>query len=83
MSGEEREMSSIRTDSMLCTLPAVLSPEVAAAGGVVAAGVAPRVAAHAERDAQPPLHVLVERAPAAKPEAIIETFSHMFKLFKG
>ena len=48
-------------------IPAVLSPEVAATGGVVAAGVAPRVAAHAERDAQPPLHVLVERPPAAQP----------------
>lgn len=56
-----------RVNSNLEQLPAVLSPEVAAAGGVVAAGVAPRVAAHPERDAQPPLHVLVERAPATQP----------------
>ena len=67
-------------------IPAVLSPEVAAAGGVVAAGVAPCVAAHAERDAQPPLHVLVERPPPAKPVfglerdltvVIIEPLSHL------
>ena len=52
-------------------IPAVLSPEVAAAGGVVAAGVAPRVAAHAERDAEAPLNVLVEHgATTPQPEAM-------------
>ena len=64
VSEEDREISLKETNFI--HIPAVLPPEVAAAGGVVAAGVAPRVAAHAERDAQPPLHVLVERAPAAQ-----------------
>ena len=57
----------VRVNSIFKKLPAVLPPEVAAAGCVVAAGVAPRVAAHPERDAQPPLHVLVKRAPSTQP----------------